>query len=311
MSDASSQSSSSGGGADDEFLLSARSHPGVLGATPAEPPALDSDDPGADLPNPGAQEVSPGGPLKRDLIAGLEKGLAVIEAFDQDRPRLSITEVAERTGLTRAAARRYLITLAHLGYVQQDRKMFGLAPKVLRLGQSYMHSARLPRVIQPQLHKLAYALQEASSAGVLDHDDVIAVAAASAGRVVSATLQPGTRVPAYCTSNGRVLLAAKPQEEVDAWLARQTLEPLTPHTIVHRERLRLEIARARANGYAAVDQELELGLRTIAVPLKNYRGDVVAAMNVSVHASRMRMDELVDKCLPALLQAQAQLRTLL
>lgn len=251
------------------------------------------------------------GPLKRDLIAGLEKGLAVIEAFDQDRPRLSITEVAERTGLTRAAARRYLITLAHLGYVQQDRKMFGLTPKVLRLGQSYMHSARLPRVIQPQLQKLAYALQEASSAGVLDHDDVIAVAAASAGRVVSATLQPGTRVPAYCTSNGRVLLAARPQEEVDAWLARQTLEALTPNTITHRERLRLEIARARVNGYAMVDQEMELGLRTIAVPLKNYRGDVVAAMNVSVHAARMRMDELVDRCLPALLQAQAQLRSLL
>jgi IclR family transcriptional regulator, pca regulon regulatory protein len=127
------------------------------------------------------------GPLKRDLIAGLEKGLAVIEAFDQERPRLSITEVAERTGLTRAAARRYLITLSYLGYVQQDRKLYGLSPKVLRLGQSYMHSARLPRVMQPQLQKLAYALQEASSAGVLDHDDVIAVAAASAGRVVSAT----------------------------------------------------------------------------------------------------------------------------
>lgn len=306
MADASSQSSSSAGAADDELVPSPR-HAVALGAAPAEPLALDE----AEASGSGGREAAASGPLKRDLIAGLEKGLAVIEAFDQDRPRLSITEVAERTGLTRAAARRYLITLAHLGYVQQDRKMFGLAPKVLRLGQSYMHSARLPRVIQPQLHKLAYALQEASSAGVLDHDDVIAVAAASAGRVVSATLQPGTRVPAHCTSNGRVLLAAKPQEEVDAWLARQTLEPLTPHTIVNRERLRLEIARARANGYAMVDQELELGLRTIAVPLRNYRGDVVAAMNVSVHASRMRMDELVDKCLPALLQAQAQLRTLL
>ena len=138
-------------------------------------------------------------PLKRDLIAGLEKGLQVIEAFDQERPRLTISEVALRTGLTRAAARRYLITLAHLGYVQQDRKMFALTPKVLRLGQSYMHSARLPRIVQPELHKLAYAMKEASSAGVLDGNDVICVAATSAGRVVSATLQPGTRVPAYCT----------------------------------------------------------------------------------------------------------------
>lgn len=266
---------------------------------PAEPDALPSPLPGG------------GAPLQRDLIAGLEKGLAVIEAFDQERPRLSITEVAERTGLTRAAARRYLITLAHLGYVQQDRKLYGLTPKVLRLGQSYMHSARLPRVIQPLLQKLAYALQEASSAGVLDHDDVIAVAAASAGRVVSATLQPGTRVPAYCTSNGRVLVAAMPDEAMDAWLARQNLQPLTPHTVTNRERLRLELLRTRANGYTTIDQELELGLRTIAVPLKNYRGDTVAAMNVSVHATRMRMEQLVEQCLPPLLHAQAQLRTLL
>lgn len=258
-----------------------------------------------------AESEAPDAPHKRDLIAGLEKGLAVIEAFDQERPRLSITEVAQRTGLTRAAARRYLLTLSHLGYIAQDRKLFGLTPKVLRLGQSYMHSARLPRVIQPQLQKLAYALQEASSAGVLEHDDVISVAAASAGRAVSATLQPGTRVPAHCTSNGRVLVAAMPDAQMDEWLRRQRLEPLTPHTVTHPERLRLEILRTRANGYAAVDQELELGLRTIAVPLRNFRGETVAAMNISVHASRMRMDQLVDQCLPALLHAQEQLRTLI
>lgn len=253
----------------------------------------------------------PGSALKRDLIAGLEKGLAVIEAFDQERPRLSITEVAERTGLTRAAARRYLITLAHLGYVQQDRKLFGLCPKVLRLGQSYMHSARLPRVLQPQLQKLSHTLREASSAGVLDADDVISLAAASAGRVVSATLQPGTRVKAHCTSNGRVLVAALPDEAMDAWLARQTLEALTPHTLTQPEQLRQELLRTRANGFAMVDQELEIGLRTIAVPLKNYRGETVAAINISAHATRVRMDQLVEHCLPALLQTQAQLRTLL
>ena len=123
------------------------------------------------------------GPHPRDLVSGLEKGFAVIEAFDQERARLSITEVAERTGLTRAAARRYLITLTHLGYLRQDRKLFALTPKVLRLGQSYMHSARLPRVIQPQLQKLAYALQEAASVGVLDHDDIVCIAAARHGCV--------------------------------------------------------------------------------------------------------------------------------
>jgi IclR family pca regulon transcriptional regulator len=235
----------------------------------------------------------------------------VIEAFDQDRPRLTISEVAARCNLTRAAARRYLITLEHLGYVNSDRKMYALTPKVLRMGQSYMHSARLPRIVQPELHKLAYALKEASSAGVLDGNDVICIAATSAGRVVSSTLQPGTRVPAYCTANGRVLLSALPQAEVDAWIARQALEPLTPNTITLPERLRLEIARTRSQGYATVDQELELGLRTISVPLKNHRGEVLAAMNVSVHAARVTMDQLVEGSLPALLHAQASLRTVL
>lgn len=259
----------------------------------------------------GEESATPSGPLKRDLVAGLEKGLAVIEAFDQERPRLTISEVAERTGLTRAAARRYLITLTHLGFVSQDRKMFALTAKVLRLGQSYMHSARLPRIVQPELHKLAYGLKEASSAGVLEGADVICIAATSAGRVVSSTLQPGTRVPAYCTANGRVLLASLPPAELDAWIAKQTLAPLTPSTITSADRLRAEITRARQQGYAAVDQEMELGLRTISVPLKSYRGDVLAAMNISVHAARVSMDQLVNDCLPALLQAQASLRTVL
>nr|WP_297352362.1 IclR family transcriptional regulator C-terminal domain-containing protein [uncultured Caldimonas sp.] len=248
---------------------------------------------------------------KRDFIAGLEKGLSVIEAFDQEQSRLSMTEVAQRTGLTRAAARRYLLTLTQLGYVNYDGRMFSLSPKVLRLGQSYFHSARLPRIVHPQLHKLAHTLQEASSAGVLDSADVICIAATTAGRVVSATLQPGSRVPAYCTANGRVLLASLPQERVDAWLDQQSLDALTPHTVTNKDRLRIEIARARAQGYAAVDQELELGLRTISVPLKNLRGDTLAALNVSVHAARMTMADLQERCLPALMQAQSQIRNLL
>lgn len=251
------------------------------------------------------------GPLKRDLIAGLEKGLSVIAAFDQDRPRLTMSEVAALCGLTRAAARRYLITLEHLGYVTSDRKMYALTPKVLRLGQSYMHSARLPRIVQPELHKLAYTVKEASAAGVLDGADVICIAATTAGRVISSTLQPGTRVPAYCTANGRVLLSTMPPAELDDWLSRQTLSPLTPHTITEGERLRGELSRVRTQGYAAVDQELELGLRTLSVPLKSYRGEVLAAMNISVHAARVTMDQLVSECLPALLQAQASLRTVL
>ncbi|MFG6448027.1 IclR family transcriptional regulator C-terminal domain-containing protein [Roseateles sp. BYS180W] len=258
-----------------------------------------------------AAESLASSPLKRDLVAGLEKGLAVIESFDQERPRLTISEVANRTGLTRAAARRYLLTLTHLGFVSQDRKMFSLTPKVLRLGQSYMHSARLPRIIEPELHKLAYSMKEAASAGVLDGNDVICISASSAGRVVSPTLQPGARVPAYCTGNGRVMLAAMTPQESDAFIARQELTALTANTITHPERLRIEVARARALGYALVDQEMEQGLRTLAVPLKNYKGDTVAGLSISVHATRVGMDQLVEHCLPPLLHAQAHLRMLL
>jgi IclR family pca regulon transcriptional regulator len=251
------------------------------------------------------------GPLKRDLVAGLEKGLAVIEAFDQERPRLTISEVAERTGLTRAAARRYLLTLTHLGFMHQERKMFALAPRVLRLAQSYLHSARLPRVVQPALFELANTLKEASVACVLDVDDVICIAATSGGRSVSPAMQPGDRVPAYCTANGRVLVAALPSERSEAWLAQQTLRPLTPHTITRPERLRAELQRTREQGYATVDQELVLGTRVLSVPLTNWRGDTVAAMNLTVHASRMSIDDLVASGLPSLRQAQAQLRQLL
>jgi IclR family pca regulon transcriptional regulator len=250
-------------------------------------------------------------PAQRDMVAGLEKGLQVIAAFDQERSRLTIAEVAERTGLTRAAARRYLITLTHLGYMRHENKQFALTPMVLRLGQSYLHSARLPRIVQPLLYRLAYALGEAASAGVLDHDQLVCVAAVSAGQLVSVTLQPGTRVPAYCTANGRVLLAHLPQPQIDAFLERAQPERITEHTIVNKERLALEIARTRAQGYALVDQELELGLRTIAVPLKNFRGEVVAAMNISVHAGRMPLEQMLERCLPALIKIQVELNALL
>ncbi len=250
-------------------------------------------------------------PLRRDLIAGLEKGLAVIEAFDQLQPRLTIGEVAARCRFTRAAARRYLITLTHLGYVASDGKTYALTAKVLRLGQSYMRSAQLPRLVQPELNRLASSLKEASSAGVLDGNDVICIAAASVGRIVSATLQPGTRVPAYCTANGRVLLGALPSEQAEAWLTRQRLTALTPQTLTRPDKLRAEITRARKQGYALVDQELELGLRTLAVPLITAAGQVVAAINVSVHAASVPADRLLEVCLPALKQTQASLRALL
>jgi IclR family transcriptional regulator, pca regulon regulatory protein len=169
----------------------------------------------------------------------------------------------------------------------------------------------LPHSVQPELHRLAYTLKESSSAGVLDGDDVLCVAALSVGRVVSSTLQPGTRVPAYCTANGRMMLSALPVAEMQAWVARQNLVALTRNTITQPKKLIDEIARVRAQGYAAVDQELEMGLRTLAVPLLNSRGDVLAALTVSVHAARMSMAQLIEDCLPSLRHAQAQLKLVL
>jgi IclR family pca regulon transcriptional regulator len=257
-----------------------------------------------DTPNPSAF-------AKRDMIAGLDKGLQVIEVFDQERSRLTIADVADRTGLTRAAARRYLLTLTALGYMRHENKQFSLTPKVLRLGQSYLHSARLPRIAQPLLYRLAYSLGEAASVGVLDHDDLVCVAAVSAGQLISSTLQPGTRVPAYCTANGRILLASLPPDQTVRYIARAVLEPITAYTIADRDRLADEIARVRTQGYALVDQELELGLRTIAVPVRNFRGEVVAAMNISVHAARMTPEQMVERCLPALIKFQVELNALL
>jgi IclR family transcriptional regulator, pca regulon regulatory protein len=246
---------------------------------------------------------------ERDLIGGLEKGLLVMAAFDAAHPQLSISEAAERCGLTRAAARRCLLTLQHLGFAESEGRRFALTPKVLRLAQSYMSSARLPRLIQPELNRLASTLKESSSAGVLEGDDVLCVAALSVGRVVSATLQPGTRVPAYCTANGRVWLAAMPPARADAWLRRQRLRALTAHTLTDPARLRREIASVRTQGYACVDQELEDGLRTISVPLHDEQGVMQAAINVSVQAAVVSADRLVERALPALRLIQQRLRS--
>lgn len=250
-------------------------------------------------------------PESRDFVAGLEKGLQVIEAFDQERSRLTVSEVAQRTGLTRAAARRYLLTLVHLGYARQTDKVFSLTPKILRLGQSYLHSARLPRIVQPLLYRLAYSLGEAASAGVLEGGDLVCVAAVSAGRVVSATLQPGTRVPAYCTASGRVMLATLSDSALQAYIDTVELEKLTEHTVADRAALQAEIGRIRGQGYALVNQEMELGLRTLAVPLRNFKGETVAAMNVSISADRMQVEQVIGSCLPQLVKVQSELSALL
>ena len=224
-------------------------------------------------------------------VQSFERGLAVITAFSEQAPRLTLSEVARRCDITRAAARRYLITLQALGYVGSDGRDFFLLPRVLELGYAYLSSSTLADVAQARLAPLAGRLGESCSASVLDGDDIVYIARASTNRIMSIALAVGTRLPAYCTSMGRIMLAALPDEELAAYLDRVQPEELTARTITGKEALRAEILAARERGWCTVNQELELGVRSIAVPLHDAQG-VIGAMNVSVHATRISVDEL-------------------
>jgi IclR family pca regulon transcriptional regulator len=246
-----------------------------------------------------------------DIINGLVKGLAVIEAFDEDNARLSITDVARLTGLERATARRCLLTLASLGYAQYDGKFFTLTPRVLRLGHSYLAATPLPRVIQPFLERLTAGTGESSSASVLDGTDILYIARASLKRVMSVNLGPGSRLPAYCSSMGRVLLAALSPTAAAEILRSSELEPLTPHTRHTVNDLLEEIARVSRQGYAVIDEELEIGLRSIAVPLDNEHGETVAALNIGAQAGRISVDAMIERYLPLMRTARAEIQPLL
>lgn len=247
----------------------------------------------------------------RDFVSALERGLAVMRAFDQEQPTLSVSDIAAATQMTRAAARRHLITLERLGYLRLDGKRYAMTTKVLRLAQSYWHSTRLPTLLGAHVHRLAHALGGASTLSVLEGADVVSVRAATDGTVLSPSLQPGARLPVHCTANGRVLLCALDDAARTALLDAQSFERLTPKTIVSRERIDLEIARCKAFGYAVTDQEYELGMRALAVPIKNTRDETVAALNIIRNATQHDSTDFVAQCLPALLHVQAAVRALL
>lgn len=245
-----------------------------------------------------------------DIIAGLAKGLAVIAAFDAGRPKLSIAEAARLVNLERATARRCLLTLVSLGFAEYDGKFFRLTPGVLRLGYAYLSSTPLPRLLQPFLEQLSAATGESCSASILDGGEVVYVARASQQRVMSISLAVGSRLPAYCASMGRVLLAAKPDAEARALLERTERRALTPKTRTDVDDLMAELARVRAEGVSVIDEELELGLRSIAVPVENGAGRVVAAINVGAQALRVSVAEMREGFLPRLRAVQAELRRL-
>lgn len=238
-----------------------------------------------------------------DFVQSLERGLAVIRAFDAEHSQLTLSEVARITGLTRAAARRFLITLVELGYVRSDERLFALRPRVLELGYAYLSSLSLPEVAMPHMEALVAQVNESCSVSVLDGDEVVYVARVSTHRIMTVAISVGTRLPAYATSMGRVLLAAQPAEWLDDYLERAELKPLTPRTIVDPEKLRATLKRIHSRGFALVDQELEEGLRSLAVPVHDADGAVVAAMNVSARASRGSSEAIRKELLPPLREA--------
>ncbi len=248
---------------------------------------------------------------ERDVMAGLAKGLAVIETFSAARPRQSIAEVAAASGLDRATARRCLLTLAQQGYADWDGKFFTLTPQVLRLGTACLATMPLPQIVQPLLDRLSDEIGESSSVAILDRDEIVYVARAAQRKVMSIALMPGSRLPAFCTSLGRVMLAALPEPEARAQLTAAPLRPLTARTLIDPEALLAEIARVRAQGYAAIDEEVEIGLRSIAVPLLCAHGRVIAALNIGLAASHCPAEELAMRFLPPLLAAQADVRALI
>ena len=246
-----------------------------------------------------------------DLVAGLRKGLSVIESFNSIRSRLSVSEAARRAQISRAAARRYLLTLAELGYVGTDGKEYWLNPRVLRLAGAYLTSAELPRLLQPILNRVTALTGESAAAAVLDGDDVIHIARCVSARIVSYGLQPGTHLPAYCTSTGKMLVASLPPADADAWVARQTLKAFTRKTPVTHEALRAQIEAARHAGYAIASEEYEPGVAVIAVPVRNNAGEVLAAISVIVDPLRYAERDLVEKLLPPLRACELEARALL
>jgi IclR family transcriptional regulator, pca regulon regulatory protein len=235
-----------------------------------------------------------------DYVQSLERGLAVIKAFGADSPELRLSDVARQTGLTRAAARRFLLTLVRLGYVRQDGTTFSLRPRVLELGYAYLSALSLPEVAMPHMEALVAEVNESSSIAVLDDLDVVYVARVPTQRIMTITIAVGTRLPAYATSMGRVLLANLDHFDLEERLDRTELQRLTSKTVRDLSTLRELIDRAGEAGFAMVDQELEQGVRSAAVPIRDSTGTVVAAMNVSVHATRMTMQALRRDVIPRL-----------
>ena len=286
---------------------SARSANTPGGAGPAAAAAGPADSDG----RPGARgAAADAGPARNsDFVQSLDRGLAVIKAFGPDRERLSLSEVARATGLTRAATRRFLLTLVKLGYVRNDGREFSLRPRVLELGYAYLSGLAMPEVAAPHLEELVAKVRESSSISVLDAQHIVYVARVPTKRIMTVSISVGTRFPAYATSMGRVLLAGLSQDDLDRYLAEADLAPITGRTVTDPDRLREILRDVAKQGYAIVDQELEEGLRAVAAPIHGAGEAVTAAINISAHASRVSMASMRTELLPHLLDTASRIES--
>jgi IclR family pca regulon transcriptional regulator len=262
---------------------------------------------GAERKPNGSDSHADGRRRSNDFVQSLGRGLAVIRAFGPERTRLTLSEVAREAGLTRAAARRFLLTLVELGYVRSDGREFSLRPRVLELGYAYLSGMTLPDVAYPHIQGLVDRVRESSSVAVLDGDEVVDIVRVPAKRIMTVAVPVGSRFPAHATSKGRVLLAHLSLEDLDEYLATARLDQLTEKTVTDPSRLQAVLNEVRSQGYAIVDQEMEEGIRAVAAPLRDATGTTVAAINVSSYASRVSIEAVRDEFLPSLLDTARQI----
>jgi IclR family transcriptional regulator, pca regulon regulatory protein len=236
----------------------------------------------------------------RDYVQSLSRGLTVLQAFNAERPAMTLADMSRATGLTRATVRRLLLTLVALGFVCTDGRTFELTPRVLDLGFAYVSSLQLPDIAQPFMEALSDRVHESVSASVLDGSQIVYVARVNTQRIMGISLAIGSRLPAAWTSMGRVLLAGLSEPQLEEFLDGLAVSGPTEQSINNIEALRSEIHAVRAQGYALVDQELEEGIRSVAAPLRDRRGRTLAAINVGTHAARVTLKELRGVILPDL-----------
>jgi IclR family pca regulon transcriptional regulator len=247
----------------------------------------------------------------QDHIAGLERGLAIIEAFDHEQPRMTVAELAARTQTPRSAARRHLLTLCHLGYLQTDGKQYWLGPRVLRLGRSYLHVSRLPRLVQPQIQRLAEAIGETINVSVLDGHDVVYVARSHSPRLMPVGFEPGDRAPAHTVAPGVAMLAVADDDVVQAWVQAHAFVRFTHDTVASAEAFVQQLQAARRHGYCLLERQLNAGLVGLALPLTDLRGRCHGALGTTFPASAHTAQSTQQQLLPALRAAVDGIRPLL